>query len=107
VTGPETAISPQYIAISDGRKSPQNPASLAVPEKHQLVSSMGGGVVSPTRGRITGGAKFGGGKSKGKAIASEMQGGIKKARFRPGMLALKEIKRMQAQTEAIIPRLPF
>ena len=35
VTVAETAISPQHIAISDGRKSPQNPASLAVPEKHQ------------------------------------------------------------------------
>jgi histone H3 len=34
-------------------------------------------------------------------------GGIKKPRFRPGMLALKEIKRLQAQTESIIPRLPF
>jgi len=34
-------------------------------------------------------------------------GGIKKTRFRPGMLALKEIRKMQAQTEAIIPRLPF
>ena len=28
-------------------------------------------------------------------------------RFKPGQLALKEIRRMQQQTEAIIPRLPF
>jgi histone H3 len=34
-------------------------------------------------------------------------GGIRRPRFRPGTLALKEIKKMQAQTEAIIPRLPF
>ncbi len=55
---------------------------------------------SPINGAVVGGGKFGGigkrskiGKGKGK-VASEAQGGIKKARFRPGMLALREIKKM-------------
>jgi histone H3 len=51
------------------------------------------------------GSKYGKG-AKGKDLAAHA-GGVKKPRFRPGMLALKEIKKMQCQTEAVIPRLPF
>lgn len=53
--------------------------------------------------------------SKGKGKATSSTGGklpptqnqIKKKRFRPGSQALKEIRRLQAQTESIVPRLPF
>ena len=34
-------------------------------------------------------------------------GGIKKRRFRPGTVALREIKRYQKTTEMLIPRAPF
>jgi histone H3 len=60
------------------------------------------------RGSSSIAGKYGskGPKSFGKALAG-LENGVKKPRFRPGMLALKEIKKMQAQTEAVIPRLPF
>ena len=51
------------------------------------------------------GSKYGKG-AKGKALHA-LASGVQKRRLRPGMLALKEIKKMQAQTETVIPRLPF
>ena len=78
---------------------PANQASLPLPE-----SSQKGAAMLPR--------KFGGkgalmGKGKAKNIDGKPVQGVKKARFRPGLLALKEIKKMQAQTESVIPRLPF
>ena len=49
-------------------------------------------------------------KGMGKGGLSATKKAIRKdggKRFRPGMLALKEIKKMQQQTEAVIPKLPF
>jgi len=65
----------------------------------------------PARGSSSIAGKYGskGPKSfhyKGKGL-SGLESGVNKPRFRPGMLALKEIKKMQSQTEAVIPRLPF
>jgi histone H3 len=74
-----------------------NGASEELPSPRPRSSMFGGG------GKY--GSKYGKG-AKGKAL-SEHAGGVKKPRIRPGMLALKEIKKMQSQTEAVIPRLPF
>ena len=61
----------------------------------------------PTASRQSkGSAKLFSGKGgKGKLVPPH--GGIKKPRFRPGQLAIREIKKMQSQVEAVIPRLPF
>ena len=46
-------------------------------------------------------------KGKGKGKLSAVQKPVKKRMLKPGMLALKEIRKLQQQTEYIIPRLPF
>ncbi len=77
-----------------------NSASQPLPEP-KVSSPSGKG-----KGKVTG--KLGG-KAKGKGTLSATKkpvkvGGVRK---RPGMLALREIKKLQAQTEYIVPRLPF
>ena len=44
---------------------------------------------------------------KGKSAPSAVDKPVKKRHFKPGQLALREIKKMQMKTEVIIPRLPF
>jgi len=83
-TDPSQPMSPNIIRASD-----------RLPSAPPRNSSFGGKY----------GSKYGKG-AKGKDLAAHA-GGVKKPRFRPGMLALKEIKKMQCQTEAVIPRLPF
>ena len=79
-----------------------NSSSQPLPESKPRISGKGGKL-----GKL---GKLGGKNGKGSsgslsAIKKPVKEGSK--RKRPGMLALKEIKKMQAQTEAIIPRLPF
>ena len=48
------------------------------------------------------------GKGKGKKAAGEPAGGVKKPhRFRPGTVALRQIRQYQKSTELLIRRLPF
>ena len=47
-------------------------------------------------------------KEKASKVKSEALGGVKRARrFRPGTVALREIKRFQSTTELLIRKLPF
>ena len=87
-------MSPNYVVTSEAH----NPASQELPTKDVRANST---APSAVNGADVGVSKLGGigkrskiGKGKGK-VASDSQGGIKKARFRPGMLALREIKKMQ------------
>jgi histone H3/H4 len=50
-----------------------------------------------------------GGKGKGKKVRSAVSEKVKtrKWRYRPGTLALKEIRRLQKSTENLIPRMSF
>lgn len=49
-----------------------------------------------------------GGKAPRKPVSKAATGGIKKPhRFRPGTVALREIRRYQASTELLIRKLPF
>ena len=45
--------------------------------------------------------------SKAKKKTAPAEGGKKKNRFRPGTVALREIKRYQKSTDTLIPRAPF
>ena len=52
--------------------------------------------------------------SKSKSSASKVnkktapaKAGMKKMRFRPGTVALREIRRYQKSTDLLVPRLPF
>ena len=45
--------------------------------------------------------------SKAQKKAAPAEGGVKKRRFRPGTIALREIKRYQKSITNLIPRAPF
>ncbi len=52
--------------------------------------------------------KHGLGKGKGMKIGKAMTGGVKKARkYRPGTVALREIRRFQKSTDLLIRKAPF
>lgn len=62
--------------------------------------------VNNLRGKLE--TKRGKGKGKGKKMSgSHEKVKRKKFRYRPGTLALKEIRRLQKTTNLLIPRLPF
>jgi histone H3/H4 len=97
--GPQTTspMSPQPVdqGLTRNPESVELPRSSKVGGKGKAISTI------PTLGGV-------GGKGKGAFSATKKP--IKKKdgkRFRPGMLALQEIKRMQQQTVAVIPKLPF
>lgn len=46
-------------------------------------------------------------KSAAKSTDAMSQGGRKKARFHPGTVALREIKRYQKSSSMLLPRAPF
>ena len=45
--------------------------------------------------------------SKAQKKVAPAEGGVKKKRFRPGTVALREIKRYQKTIDHLIPRAPF
>ena len=59
-----------------------------------------------TRTKITSGKVLGDGKTRSKRWSSK--GGLKKPyRYRPGTVALREIRKYQTSTELLIPKLTF
>ena len=66
-----------------------------------------GELPSDRREPTSGASVLGATTSSGLVRARVDHGGPKKPKFRPGMLALKEIKRMQAQSQPVLARLPF
>lgn len=55
--------------------------------------------------KTTGGG--GGGKGKGNRLAPAIKTTVKPHRYRPGTVALREIRRFQKSTELLIRKLPF
>ena len=88
-----------------------NPTIEGTPEFQPLRTS--GSQPLPEAPIHTGGKSksksYGGKGGKGGKLSAVKKGikGPGGKRFKPGQLALKEIRKMQQQTEAVIPRLPF
>lgn len=87
-TVPTALLSPPY---NPGRNSVELP-----------FTTKGKGKVNPQPNQGVAG-KHG----KGKGVPQAVNKPVKKRSFKPGQLALREIKRMQMKTEVIIPRMPF
>lgn len=51
--------------------------------------------------------KRGKGKGKGLKAKADMEGVKRRHRYRPGTVALREIRRYQKRTDLLVPRLPF
>ena len=61
-----------------------------------------------TASKTSGGSKSKMSNSKAKKKTAPAEGGVKrKNRFRPGTVALREIKRYQRETKMLLPRAPF
>ena len=62
-----------------------------------------------TSSKTSGGSKAGSKVAKAGKKSAPAEGGVKTGgrRFRPGTVALREIKRYQKQTNMLIPRAPF
>jgi histone H3 len=87
----------------------RNPTSLGVSTSQHVIHSSFNNVLTSTSGKSTGG------KAPRKALASKAArksapstGGVKKPhRYKPGTVALREIRRYQKSTELLIRKLPF
>ncbi|KAF8605487.1 histone-fold-containing protein [Ceratobasidium sp. AG-I] len=83
------------------RPSDGDDMEAATPPKkkaHTARKSTGG--KAPRRSSVAG-------PSKGRGRAEEEEPGKKKRRFKPGVVALREIRRYQKSTDLLIAKLPF
>ncbi|EPT03763.1 hypothetical protein FOMPIDRAFT_1142063 [Fomitopsis schrenkii] len=108
---------PTYDQESSDGSPPPAPATVKKPRTATARKSTGGNPprdrrdsnAGPSRGRASGGGgggDGGGGGGGGGGNAGPRQAARKK-RFRPGTVALREIRKYQKSTELLIRKLPF
>lgn len=98
--------------VEDGRNTtmPVSPSPIYTSSQQKLNDLTRGSAEIPAVGKGSESGKTANPSlrgTKGKGKLGGVPKPVKKPRFKPGMLALQEIKRLQAQTENILPRLPF
>ncbi|KAG0648254.1 histone H3 centromeric hH3v [Hyphodiscus hymeniophilus] len=96
-------LSLQQSSTPSSSRKPGRPSAAAMPPKKATAKKAAG--KSPARGGI---AKKKSRVSSGSAIEpGDPVPGRKKRRYRPGTLALKEIRRYQNSTDLLLLKLPF